>query len=394
MKRLLIVSGDRAFTRSAAETLVDRDLNLYDEPASVDWEVARAHSALEAFVLLNRGGRPFDALLVDTPLPDQHALALLQRVRRSEAGRMLPVFLLTERGQDPHVRRAAADSLGTTRFLDKPSSPDVLRAHLDGLSEQLRVVLAEGNVERRGRYADALTDGGYAVEAMATGREAIERQPRLRPSAVVSNLQLPDVTGLTVCAHVRRAAVVPAPRVVLYGQLSALTAQRHEQNVDRADDFVQAPFDDELLVERVAELIGRTDSSRRWRRTSALTAITEDLPTGPVPNPSRRKARRIPGRVRVEIRYDAERLQTETLDLSPGGVFLRTPDPIPIGTKLDLHIDLGDGGAVIRSVGRVAWNCYSGPKKGVGAELTSLDDEAQARLEAYVARVGRVVYEP
>ena len=279
MKRLLLVSGDRDFALEVAEALTTAsDTAVTIDITSEDtapWEVARAQTGLEAVVLIERGGRPFDALVVDTPLPDQSALALMSRIRRTDTGRTIPSYLLIERGQQSRVRRMMSQFFASTRFLDKPVDVETLTTLLAQVENQLQVVLAEYDDDRRTRYVNALSEAGYRVEAVSKGWDAIARQPRLRSDAVVANLQLPDLSGLTVCDQIRQAAVTPAAKVILYGSPIALSAQQPHHEAE-PDDFLPAPFDEALLVERLAALIGQTRGRLFGRRS--LVPATEDLP--------------------------------------------------------------------------------------------------------------------
>ena len=393
MKRLLVVSSRRDFMAELASTLLDltpaEGLTPIDEPAPPEWEVARAVSGLEAFLLLDRGGRPFDALMVDAPLADQSALAFMNRVRRSQAGRDIPVFLLADPGQEQHVRQMIAETFATTRFIDKPVTVQTLAGMLGDLTAHLQIVLAEYDDELRERYELAFTRAGYRVQALARGRDAIERQPRLRANAVVTNVVLPDVSGLEVCSHVRKAAVVPKAKVVLYGRLAALNVQRRD-HIDEPDDFVGAPFDEDLLVDRVASLIGRTDH-RRSRRSSRLPP-TEDLPEGKSALP-RPPSRRIP--CRLDVRMDDDRcFAASRFDLSPQGLFVPADEMVSIGAGVELTIDFGDRDGPIRTGGEVAWVSYLGTKRGFGVRFLSLDPSAVERLKSHVAQAGDLGYDP
>ena len=388
MKRLLIVSSDREFMAALGTALVDP---VVADSAEPNWEIARADTGLEAFLLLDRGGRPFDALLVDAPLKDQSVLAFMNRVRRSEAGRDVPVYLLSDPGREGHARAMSAEAFASTRFVDKPVASDILAATLNELSAPLQIVIAEYDDDLRDRYERAFTRAGYRVEAARTGRDAIERQPRLRAHAVVANIVLPDLNGLEVCRHVRRAAVAPRPKVVLYGRPAALTA--HQQRHDaKPDAFVPAPFDDDLLVERIATLIGRSDN-RQLRRRGRLPP-TEDLPEGESPARRRPVTRRIPCRVQVRVTDEDRRFEADRFEATAGGLFVPNDELVEVGARVELVIYLPDGGDPIRTAGEVSWVSNTGSKRGLGVRYLSIDRRAVERLQAFVARAEEVVYEP
>jgi DNA-binding response OmpR family regulator len=96
---------------------------------------------------------------------------------------------------------------------------------------------------------------GFEVEAVMTGREAIERV-RERPYALmVLDLMLPDVSGVDVCQEIRRESDLP---------IIMLTARDAEVDVvvglqAGADDYVAKPFSMAELVARIRALLRRRD---------------------------------------------------------------------------------------------------------------------------------------
>src|SRR5512138_3905943 len=74
-------------------------------------------------------------------------------------------------------------------------------------------------------------------------------------------------------------------------------------------------------------------------------------------------------------------------NLSRGGVFVRTRDPKPAGTRLALELSLQTGEAVIRGQGVVRWvqpeNPHAHPPTpaGMGIQFTELDEPSRALVE-------------
>ncbi len=415
MKRLLVAADDREFATSLA---TDLEASATSNPGR--WEVAKARTGLEAFLLLDRGELPFDALVVDLPLPDQGALAFMNRVRSIEAGRDLPTYLLVEHDlqrPDSGLSRLAAEAPVTTQLLSKPVAFETLRGHLDRLTAPLRILLAEGQDELRARYTRLLKRAGYQVEALATGREAVERQPRLRPAAVVASLRLPDVSGYEVFEQIRRAAVEPTSKVILYGPFADLPtgapggAARSSSSPRRPDLFLPTPFDDALLVDRVDGLLGR----RRILRRMPAADLTSEAPTLETPelDPSagvearerseRRRHPRVPCRIQVWVQGEGRQFKGETFNVSPGGVFLFVDQLVPVGTNLELLLDLHDGEPAVRAQAQVTRVAPNGPgsiprqgspqpetvRPGIGARFLLMDPGDIDRLRSYLAGYGR-----
>jgi DNA-binding response OmpR family regulator len=99
-----------------------------------------------------------------------------------------------------------------------------------------------------------LREAGYRVELAATGARALEQLERDEPDAVVLDLRLPDVDGVSVCRSARRTG-----RTMPILMLTAL-----DRVGDRvlgldagADDYLAKPFAIEELLARLRALIRR-----------------------------------------------------------------------------------------------------------------------------------------
>ena len=70
-----------------------------------------------------------------------------------------------------------------------------------------------------------------------------------------------------------------------------------------------------------------------------------------------RDSRRVPLETRVQFKFDrfSGFISEYSANISPGGLFLRTLEPRPPGTVLDLEFRLGDGYELIRGRGEVIW---------------------------------------
>lgn len=261
MRRLLVVAGDRLLTRFFAESLLGRSAGAGSPRPGDPWDISRAHTGLEALILVTRGGRTFDVIVIDHVLPDQDGLQLLDRLRRAPETRDVPIFLISERGRDLHSRRLASERYDVAGFLEKPVTAESIRNALGTLDRRRRVLLVEPDPGLGEQFEGALRAAGYVVERASSGLAAIERAARFSPDLAISALHLEDLRGTEVCVELKRTATIP---VVLYGKASSLVGQAIEENAHRADDFVEAP-DPALLVERVKALIGRgvTEAARR-----------------------------------------------------------------------------------------------------------------------------------
>src|SRR5919106_2595742 len=132
----------------------------------------------------------------------------------------------------------------------------------------MRVLVAEDEKLLSKQLTNALTEAGYAVDCAADGERAEFLGQTERYDAVVLDLGLPRVDGLTVLRRWREAGLA-MPVIVLTARGSW-----HEkvQGIDSgADDYVSKPFRMEEVLARLRALIRRASGQ-----------VTPQLRCGPV----------------------------------------------------------------------------------------------------------------
>ena len=118
----------------------------------------------------------------------------------------------------------------------------------------MRVLVVEDETLLAQQLASALGDAGYAVDCAADGERADFLAQTERYDAVVLDLGLPKIDGLTVLRRWREAGIA-VPVLVLTARGSW-----HEkvQGIDGgADDYVAKPFRMEEVLARLRALIRR-----------------------------------------------------------------------------------------------------------------------------------------
>lgn len=95
----------------------------------------------------------------------------------------------------------------------------------------------------------------------------------------------------------------------------------------------------------------------------------------------RRKYQRVPLATQV---YCQECMSLAfSRDLSLGGMFVETRDPLPVGSEINLRFHLGDGGSIVVALAEVK---YSITKLGMGVEFLEISPADRKRIEDYVAK--------
>ena len=133
----------------------------------------------------------------------------------------------------------------------------------------MRVLIVEDEASLSRQLADALSGAGYAVDCAADGDRADFLARTEQYDAVVLDLGLPRVDGLTVLSGWRRAGLaVPVLVVTARGSW-------HEtvHGIDEgADDYVSKPFRMEEVLARLRALIRRSSGQMQRRYAAARSS--------------------------------------------------------------------------------------------------------------------------
>jgi uncharacterized protein (TIGR02266 family) len=82
------------------------------------------------------------------------------------------------------------------------------------------------------------------------------------------------------------------------------------------------------------------------------------------------------------------------VDVSPGGIFIRTKQPVDVGTTLQFDFTLADGSSLLTGLGTVAWVRENDPTRtnnvpGMGLRFDKLTPESQQRHQTILAEKAR-----
>jgi two-component system, OmpR family, response regulator RstA len=117
----------------------------------------------------------------------------------------------------------------------------------------VRILIAEDDARLAGLLREYFVNHGFAVEVESRGARVVERILQDRPTLVILDLMLPDISGFDVCRRVRDRC---SSGIII------LTASKAEvdQSVGLdlgADDYVIKPVEPRILLARVRSLLRR-----------------------------------------------------------------------------------------------------------------------------------------
>jgi len=265
------------------------------------------------------------------------------------------------------------------------------------LAEQLARATAEASA-----LATRLNQARAALERVQAGPDA---DPRLEQQAAL--LQAAQVPGLDVDAPREKAltarqAALEARRKAGQELQDALRAHQ-----EKAAQVARAVADAETVVKlhvdaTAARVRAKQEATARAQQEAvrarqaelARTAATAKAPGAVTPAVEAQglEARRN-GRVRmhtsIDTRSDSNFFTGFAMDISEGGVFIATVEPVALGTQVELNFTL-PGGRPMKVTGVVRWVRESNARTpelmpGVGVQFTGLPSEVAHAITAFVA---------
>jgi DNA-binding response OmpR family regulator len=138
-----------------------------------------------------------------------------------------------------------------------------------------RILMVEDDAVIREATQLTLERHGYDVTTAEDGLEAIESFEKIHPDAVMLDIMLPGLDGISVCRRIRETSTVPIVMVSARGDALDVVLGLEAG----ADDYVTKPFDTQVLVARLRAVMRRAvaDPERPAPSTGATVESFGDL---------------------------------------------------------------------------------------------------------------------
>jgi uncharacterized protein (TIGR02266 family) len=221
------------------------------------------------------------------------------------------------------------------------------------------VVIADDTAFVRDRFRSALEGAGHRALTVRTGQELLAtlRNPAQRVDLLVLDLRLPHSRGIDLVRSVR-AAVPDGPPIVVFSGTIA--------NADEVKGL--ASFG-------VAGYVNEYTGVGHIMPALAPHLFPEHY--------NRRSSPRVVIGVPITYRVGNAISTSLTLNVSHGGVAVRTTNPLDVASVVRLRFRIPGTKKDIDAEARVAW---SDRRVGMGFQFTSIDPPLQALIDDYVQR--------
>jgi PAS domain S-box-containing protein len=252
--------------------------------------VSSGSRSIETLRKAARAGKPYHIVLLDMQMPVMDGEQTAREIKADPLIADAKIIILTSIGQRGDAARLEA--VGCSGYLLKPVKQQMLFEALSAvleldneektglitrhtLSEQkrgLRVLLAEDNPVNQKLAVLILQKAGYSVDTVENGQAALEQALRGSYSAILMDVQMPELDGCEATRRIRAAETT--------GHIPIIAMTAHALKGDR-DRCFEAGMDDYLTkpLDRQAMLL----TLDKWIQPSGGVRARVETPTSPEP---------------------------------------------------------------------------------------------------------------
>lgn len=219
------------------------------------------------------------------------------------------------------------------------------------------VIVADDTAFVRDRFATALLGAGHTAYSVKSAAELLARvrSDLDRLDLIVLDLRLPHAGGVDLVRSIRKLDQGKVPVLIFSGTIATADEVR------------------ELAALGVAGYVNEY---------SAVQHILPSLAPHLFPdNFNRRGSARVVLGIPINYRFGNTIAAALTLNLSKGGIAIRTMTPLPSGSKVRARFRLPGSKRDIDAESRVAW---SDRRHGMGLQFEKVDSADQAAIDEFV----------
>ncbi|MDP3761006.1 MAG: response regulator [Ramlibacter sp.] len=278
---------------------------LADMLHGMTFEVVEASSgsaAIQAVQAASGRGEPFDIVYLDWRMPEMDGIETARRLKALELRHAPFIVMATAHGREEVLKHA--ESVGIEDVLIKPINASMLfDTTVSALSGQLaesrqegtqarqvddrlagvkgaRILLVEDNDINQLVACEILRDAGFEVDVAENGRVCLDMVQPGRYGAVLMDMQMPVMDGVTATLELRKDPRLEALPIV------AMTANAMQRDRDKClaagmNDFVTKPIDPAALCDvliRWLTMPGVGDASVAGPAAQAHAPAVADAP--------------------------------------------------------------------------------------------------------------------
>jgi DNA-binding response OmpR family regulator len=259
-KKLILLADDSPLIHRHTVPMLEDD----------GYEVISANDGVEA-IELARQHRP-DLVITDIEMPRLDGYGVCKTLKEDPAMAHVPVLVCSSLGEAADLERGF--DAGADDYLVKPVMPEELSTRVRALVQgalpgaRERVLVVDDSPAQRHYVADCLARQGFDVTTAEDGRVALRKAQAVRPSLIVSDYEMPNMSGFELVHAIRRDPELRQTPVIM---LTARDTKRDRAQLRAAgaSAYLAKPFSQDKCI----ALVERTLAERRlmaYKEASAL----------------------------------------------------------------------------------------------------------------------------
>ncbi len=240
--RILVVDDDPTLRELLVDTLT-----------TLGYESIAAESGEQALEMLK--DLKVDLVITDVKMDVIDGIELLARLRKQHPE--LPVLMISGVDAPEIIGRAAPDG-----FLPKPFRIQAIEEQIEKAltarkkkpqGKGKRVLIVDDDTTFREMLTDSLIHAGFNPSAVSSGEEALESIKEETFDAVVTDIHMPAMDGITLARRIRdRLSDIP---IVIMTAYSSRSKAEQDTGPIPTEHFLVKPFDINQLIELINELV-------------------------------------------------------------------------------------------------------------------------------------------
>jgi signal transduction histidine kinase/ligand-binding sensor domain-containing protein/DNA-binding response OmpR family regulator len=189
--------------------------------------------------------------------------------------------------------------------IDNDSANEIIHNEGESIVKQLRsnkkpvVLLVEDNDDFRFYLKDNLKDVFFLIEA-SNGREGWQKALSQHPDIIVSDISMPEMTGIELCKKLKKDVRTSHIPVVLLTALSGDEEQIKGLEIG-ANDYMTKPFNFEILLSKIKNILTLRDTYKRTYKKQMDVQLQET----PLQNEDEKLLRKIVDYIEMNISNDS-----------------------------------------------------------------------------------------
>jgi CheY-like chemotaxis protein len=241
-KRILVVDDDPTLRELLVDTLT-----------TIGYDTIAAESGEQALEMLP--ALSVDLVITDIKMDVIDGIELLGRLRKQHPE--LPVLMISGVDAPEVIGRAAPDG-----FLPKPFRIQAIEEQIEKAltarqkkpqGKGKRVLIVDDDTTFREMLTDSLIHAGFNPTAVSSGEEALEVIQRETFEAIVTDVRMPTMDGITLSRRIRER--LPKIPIIIMTAYSSRSKAEQDTGPIPTEHFLVKPFDINQLIELISDLV-------------------------------------------------------------------------------------------------------------------------------------------